>query len=841
MDAQGSNGLIISQDSSRGSDFPNQGQIDWVALANTTVSASVGFLSRMSNAGVDPFTVAVGQAVASKFQISRLGHHRLESALKNLQCVSGVSETLWFGFGINHIIRSLSETTEGATCIMLCSALSETRSTALSARVLFDLANTYSPTNPEATRLTPSLQQWEALVKVSAGCLFSTSFGTVVDQMVSLIHSHKSLSLQKDHRPLIGKPKDVALVLHQLGKLSMSRLTTLTISGGCDCGWIAAVAYWFFDIAVEVRDAKGQTIYPTPKSTATLHRTLAIVQASKNSNALQTIGEAYRIADITHSIIVRDEPDNMRHNINNLLSRLPWESALRQAFGKYFSTLLRLKTDFGIAVGSAARMFAEFVKPQTSVCDLLELSPGLILWYAYSTASCGQGFIYLLTTRFPETASLRDIMDDASRVSFSDAVAAYQTAHERLASACKCLNCKNPGTGPAPHEAQPPCLVVLCVLVIRLALDLSVTSVALSLLPSRSGLQESYLACLQMMKHQPGTDSASKLFGSMDFDNAMDSMSTLFTGTRNSDSLSSGRRPLAFVSHGLCTYRGVLRNLTDKPEEMASIYIIPGRIETRTGRAHDSLMDTAQFRTPVFNYSSSPAIPCSKLPTSPHDLSEEHFEVLAVVEENVSALTTHFVVTKDSERSLICCPSLFLSRLLEACGNGRVLCSRRNCPDLDISGLSVATIEGVGHFRDESFGVSGCRIGLRLVGRNPVARMMALLVDKLDLAEEIGRSQEASNEYSENDQNLGISLSRSNINGSVLREAEAVEPDWVSNATEAPPPRSMSTSQHSSDELSPFRFRSRPQFIMQRGECLPCIIRTAIQLSQERNAYIVCG
>ena len=96
-----------------------------------------------SNANVDSFAVAVGQTVASKFKMLSLGLHRLQIAVKTLSYTVAIREVLQFGFGINHVIRNLVQTTGGATFIMLCSALSETRSSILSARVLFDLAKTY--------------------------------------------------------------------------------------------------------------------------------------------------------------------------------------------------------------------------------------------------------------------------------------------------------------------------------------------------------------------------------------------------------------------------------------------------------------------------------------------------------------------------------------------------------------------------------------------------------------------------------------------------------------------------------------------------------------------------
>ena len=274
---------------------------------------------------------------------------------------------------------------------MLCSILSESRTSVLSARVLFELTTTYSSSSLEATRLTPSLQQWEALVKACAGYLSSTPFGTIVDQMVMLVSQHKTSSPKGGHRRYVGDPKDVASVLNALGRLSIGQLVVLTISGDCDCGWIAAVAYWFFDIAVEFRDAHGQILFPLGKLPDASRRTLVIVQASEGSTALQTVGEAYTVADITRDIMARDQSrDELSFNVNDLQTRLSWQSILRQTSGKQASALLRLKVDLGTAVGSAARMFLEFAKPRIDVSIGLPPSG----WYGHGAASYGPGFLH---------------------------------------------------------------------------------------------------------------------------------------------------------------------------------------------------------------------------------------------------------------------------------------------------------------------------------------------------------------------------------------------------------------------------------------------------------------
>ncbi|KAI4268774.1 MAG: hypothetical protein LQ337_007658 [Flavoplaca oasis] len=828
MNPQSTDGLVITnRQSRRGSGLPNQGQIDWVALANTTVSASVGVLSRLSGAGVDPFTVAVGQAVASKFRMSRLGIHRLETAVKNLRYTSMIGDALWFGFGINHIIRILMQTTEGATCLMLCSVLSESRRSVLSARVLFELTTTYSSSSPDATRLTPSLQQWKALVKACAGTLSATPFGTVVDQMVMLVSQHRTSNPGNGHCRHVGDPESVAAVLNALGRLSTGHLITLTISGGCDCGWIAAVAYWFFDIAVEIRDIDGQVLYPLDNRPDASGRTLVVVQALERSTALQATSEAYTVADITKDILARDQASgDLTFNINDLQTRVSWQSVLRQTFGKQASALLRLKVDLGTAVGSAARIFLEYAKPQ-----LDESLSWPLAWFRHGAASYGQEFLHLICMTFPEMASLRDIMEIASQKSYPDAVSAYQLSHERLRSTCECKRCGRQGRRLTPGvRGQNLCLSILCGFVIQLALDLSVTSVPPSLLPTRSGLEilfrrylDDYFRCSK--EDPPLVPNA--------FEQAWAQTSVLFTGYEEITSLRfAERETLAFVKGGLCSYLGVLAKLSDKPEEMHHTFIIPGCIETKTGRMYDKLKGTRRFKVPDFTYDASPAVPCIEIPTmlrSPQDV----YEINPVVEETMISLTSHFIVKKSSGMSVVCSPWLLVLKLLEAtCGHNRILCSRQKCPKLDITGLSVATIRGEGQFKDKSLRKANCRIGLRLVGDSPISRLLALLVDDTygeDVPPEaVSRSRRGRRDhwqYGPPD----VSPTHSGSDGSAQDSLEDDEPHVGDEVDEG-----------SSSPSTPYT--RAPNVILQRDECLPCAIRKAVTITGEEshNAYIIC-
>jgi hypothetical protein len=47
--------------------FSTQGQLSWTSLVSTTFHVTVSILSRVSAAGVDPYTVLVGQKLSNIF------------------------------------------------------------------------------------------------------------------------------------------------------------------------------------------------------------------------------------------------------------------------------------------------------------------------------------------------------------------------------------------------------------------------------------------------------------------------------------------------------------------------------------------------------------------------------------------------------------------------------------------------------------------------------------------------------------------------------------------------------------------------------------------------------
>src|SRR4051812_36153347 len=74
--------------------FPQSGSWSWVNLIDSGVRGAVKVLARYSAAGVDQYTVIIGQIVCGNFKLSVRGARRLESAIMELKSMSTIGNML---------------------------------------------------------------------------------------------------------------------------------------------------------------------------------------------------------------------------------------------------------------------------------------------------------------------------------------------------------------------------------------------------------------------------------------------------------------------------------------------------------------------------------------------------------------------------------------------------------------------------------------------------------------------------------------------------------------------------------------------------------------------------
>ena len=190
--------------------FSQQGSLDWVALGRVQYSASVAILARLSGAGVEPITMAFGQAMCCAIPIGHHGEKFLHDALAELKAFSSFGDIIWFGVGVRHVVRDIVQTSEGSSLVALCAALSEGHSIKHSALIMFELAKLVGA----PSELRPCFTQWEALVEVSASVFNKSMFGSRIQQLRRLN------GLQREHQETAAHPVDLARVILEIGRSS---------------------------------------------------------------------------------------------------------------------------------------------------------------------------------------------------------------------------------------------------------------------------------------------------------------------------------------------------------------------------------------------------------------------------------------------------------------------------------------------------------------------------------------------------------------------------------------------------------------------------------------------
>jgi hypothetical protein len=156
------------------------------------VSASIAVLSRLSSAGIESLTLAFGQAMCTRTPLGAHGEKFLMESLSKLKAFSSFGDVVWFGVGVRHVFRDIVQTAEGASLVTLCAALSETYTNHVAALIIYEMAKELKT----VSELSPSLAQWEALVRTSSCILKKTTFSLRVEQLLRVAgFSGSTLSL----------------------------------------------------------------------------------------------------------------------------------------------------------------------------------------------------------------------------------------------------------------------------------------------------------------------------------------------------------------------------------------------------------------------------------------------------------------------------------------------------------------------------------------------------------------------------------------------------------------------------------------------------------------------
>ena len=567
----------IGSSSGRGAQsFVQNGQVDWVAFANSIWSTSSAVLQRFASAGVQPITLGAGLALASQLHLGHVGKQRLHSAIENVRGVWSFEKLLYFGFGARSFLSVMSDTQLGVTCVALCSSLAEVHSEHASAWILDELWKLYG----FPREYLPSHSQLTALIKACSGVLAKTEFSVIPDRMLGhTLNPHEVV-------PMISDIEDIAKAIRGLFEISKGNISRITVTGGKECAFIAGFAQWLLNLKVYVEDEAGRVIYQdsTPEEAqvvATYRRPaeLSLVQVSSTTYILREVDD----------ILIRNP--GLDHIL--LIIRTPWDGCLTRVFGTAFSALTKSPTILGGFFGSVARVYRGLAMGESDVGKFSRKT-----YINYVESSYGEGFINSIISIFPELKDFSGLFDEmqlALNVPLKEALRTTERTVLDLGQLCKCSTCTPSGT-----TSEASCILAISLSIREMVSTISCTIRDNEILPTVRGIQCVYNRAASKFAMSKTARQLPLL--SIALDLPMEGMQGDFVDHhRNFDLLShpmeifSGHsyhsRYLpennpqgkefctATVRQGLCYYLNGLRSLSSQAENARMVHILPGHIQ----------------------------------------------------------------------------------------------------------------------------------------------------------------------------------------------------------------------------------------------------------------------
>ncbi|ERF76459.1 hypothetical protein EPUS_06120 [Endocarpon pusillum Z07020] len=396
-----------------GGNFQQSGQLDWVSLSKSTITFGFDVLVRLSKAELNPATVIIGRIACNRFVIKAEAQKRIYDALSSLKSFSSYGKLVWFGFGIKSTIKDLADTEHGMACVALCACMSISYDSFYVAEVLREFCK-YLATPPD---LVPSVHQWKVLVGMCAGSVSNSKFPTLLEGLIRLVHSRAELSFQ---RPTSREA--LAKAIRALADVSNGKLANITIAGGLDCMWLAAISEWLLALDVEIRLGLGDTVYRSSTHGHRCSSAVTIIFISDNEPSIQ-LTKCYVVPKGLK--FIRDpEPDQPSFKGG----RSEWAKILSDTFGRHLDSLLKgtMQHSFAFLLFNASRLAEGCYRygpmQRSTQLDSAEHSfPFRRFNFSHSLAR-GQAFLDFASKQVPELAAIINTLDQAGMRNYTNAI-----------------------------------------------------------------------------------------------------------------------------------------------------------------------------------------------------------------------------------------------------------------------------------------------------------------------------------------------------------------------------------------------------------------------------------
>lgn len=379
----------------------------------------------------------------------------------------------------------------------------------------------------------------------------------------------------------------------------------ITLYGGSDIGWLAALTEWLLDLKVMIRNSNGELYHTSSADPKSIQVNLVVLnkddKISPNVLAAQT---AVWLSDVSQIFL----KEARAHDAILVSGRLRWERALSSAFNSKFKRLQEMPNTLGRCIGSAASLFMRLARAEEGFSCRLRLR-----CTSYSDASYGAGFVQNTSRWFPELQPYEKSMQESVRQTFASAKESYEDAISRIRLQCNCYTCKSPLTGydvfPEEYGADARgedvdvfCLVGIIETIISLSQLLSNVRLEESLLPTRSGLEAAYWR--QMSYRTLARDTLQEvgpiafcLEQSKRFQDGIGERLRCALGIfAGRDAPLTGANFSAVCANGICAFLDIISETSlggAEIESASQIRIIPGRISYEKKR-YEMLVDRVQ-------------------------------------------------------------------------------------------------------------------------------------------------------------------------------------------------------------------------------------------------------
>lgn len=542
--------LVPSQSSPN---FAQQGQLDWVAVAQTPVAFTLEVLARYGKAGVDGLTVGVARAVCSQFDLKPAAQKRLDESISKLKTIHSFGKIAWFGFGLKHIIDDLLETEQGAACVALSGCLTACYDTDFASQVFRSICQSKGA----PSSVTPSLRQWGALVRICAGSLANSQFPYLLIGFERLL----AAQFQDRHRRSPPESETLARAIIILGSLSKRDLRSAAFSGGLDCAWIAAMAEWMLCLGVEINDSSGHTLYRSQSLSISeiAHVIINIDTRHPDGSSLSTHRTFYIPSG---KYLLR--PAHI-HPGGAVKRPVPWTEILAASFGQeiLLSLLIALNDTIGLLLGD---LLDRINNPHYKFTK----DPPI----RSSDSRHSREFAEWAMWRLPELRSCIDhsVGQLLSSPSYNIMTRELKECWHDIRGACSCSRCS-----PKPSFKTELCLEILTLTILDYLGMLYTLSIDSTILPSCNGLRYLY----NLKAHQ--LDPTQKRDGlarphEITSDLNLKGMFEVLTG-QGFDTTYPYDAMSAISANGICMFAETILELDTSPLDINKVKVIPGYIE----------------------------------------------------------------------------------------------------------------------------------------------------------------------------------------------------------------------------------------------------------------------